>query len=155
VIGTLLFGLLRWQTGKKGFFGAAQDVDPDSLITPWLVACWLKIVICGLRRSHSVLMQWIDLSMVSDPGTFGWKEVAMYFQILGWTGAPPVGGKTSGSVASLHSSGQRISFRHTFPGTKNRPLCISSESLWFALGRNAPEYCLSAWFFPNSPLIAF
>lgn len=93
VIGTLLFGLLHWQAGKKGFFGATQNIDPDSLITPWLVACWLKIVIRGLRGSHSVLSQWIDLGMVSDPGTSRWEDVAMYFQILGWRGAPPVGGK--------------------------------------------------------------
>jgi hypothetical protein len=91
VIGSLLYGLFHWQAGMKGFFGAAQDVDPDSLITPWLVAYWLKIVISGLRRSHSVLIQWIDLSPVSDSGAFGWKEVSVHFQVLGWRGAPPVG----------------------------------------------------------------
>jgi hypothetical protein len=91
VIGTLLYGLFHWQAGKKGFFGATQNVDPDSRITTWLVAYWLKIVICALRRSHSILIQWIDLSMVSDPGRSGWKEVATYFHILGWRGIPPVG----------------------------------------------------------------
>jgi hypothetical protein len=93
VIGTLLYGLLHWQAGMKGFFAAAQNVEPDSRITPWLVAYWLKIVICALRRSHSVLIQWIDLSTVSDSGRSAWKEVAMYFQILGWRGIPPVGVK--------------------------------------------------------------
>ena len=93
VIGTLLYGLFNRQAGMKGFFAATQNVDPDSMITPWLVAYWLKIVISGLRCSHSVLIQWVDLGTVSDPGTSGWKEVAMYFQILGWSGVPPVGVK--------------------------------------------------------------
>jgi hypothetical protein len=91
VIGTLLHGLFHWQAGMKGFFAATQNVEPDSRITPWLVAYWLKIVICALRRSHSVLIQWIDLSAVSDSGTSGWKEAAMYFQSLGWSGSSPAG----------------------------------------------------------------
>lgn len=118
VIGTLLYGLSHWQAGKKGFFGATQNVEPDSRVTPWLVAYWLKIVLCGLRRSHSVMIQWVDLSTVSDPGTSGWKEVAMYFQILGWSGVPPVGVKlrellhryiraATGFVFGIPSQGRR------------------------------------------------
>ena len=91
VIGTLLYGLFHWQSGRKGFFGAVQNVHPDSRITPWLVAYWLQIVISGLRRSHRILIQWLDLGTVSDPGTSGWQEIATYFHILGWRGAPPVG----------------------------------------------------------------
>ena len=91
VIGTLLYGLFHWQAGNKGFFGAGRSVDPDSQITPWLVAYWLKVVLCGLHRSHSMLIQWVDLSTVSDPGTPGWEPLAQYFRILGWSGLPPVG----------------------------------------------------------------
>jgi hypothetical protein len=93
VIGTLLYGLFHWQAGNKGFFGACRSVDPDSQITPWLVAYWLKVVLCGLHRSHSMLIQWVDLSTVSDSGTPGWGQLAQYFQVFGWSEPPPVGGK--------------------------------------------------------------
>jgi hypothetical protein len=93
VVGTLLVGLSHWQAGMKGFFGATQNVDPDSRITPWLVTCWLQIVMSGFRRSHRILIRWFDLGTVSDPGTSGWQGIATYFHVLEWRGAPPVGKK--------------------------------------------------------------
>ena len=41
IIGILLLGLASRQQGEQGFQGAVLAVDPDSLVTPWLVACWL------------------------------------------------------------------------------------------------------------------
>ena len=86
VIGTLLLGLASRQQGEQGFQGAVLAVDPDSLVTPWLVACWLVLVRNGLRRAHAVLRHWYDLSGIRTaqrPGA-AWEEVAAYFRSLGW-----------------------------------------------------------------------
>lgn len=86
IIGALLLGLASRQQGEQGFRGAVLAVDPDSLVTPWLVACWLVLVRNGLRRAHAVLRQWYDLSAIRTaqrPGT-AWEEVAAYFRSLGW-----------------------------------------------------------------------
>jgi len=58
VMGTLLLGWGYWQRGQGGFWGASVEVDPDSLVTPWLVAFWLAAVLRGLRRSHAVLAEY-------------------------------------------------------------------------------------------------
>ena len=54
IIGALLLGLDSRQEGEQGFQGAVLAVDPDSLVTPWLVACWLVLVRSGLQRAHAV-----------------------------------------------------------------------------------------------------
>jgi len=86
IIGALLLGLASRQQGEQGFQGAVLAVDPDSLVTPWLVACWLVLVRSGLQRAHAVLRQWYDLSGIRTaqrPGAV-WEEVAAYFLSLGW-----------------------------------------------------------------------
>lgn len=86
IIGTLLLGLDSRQQGEQGFQGAVLAVDPDSLVTPWLVACWLVLVLSGLRRAHPVLRHWYDLSRIRTtqrPGA-AWEEVADYLLSLGW-----------------------------------------------------------------------
>ncbi len=45
IIGALLLGLDSRQQGQQGFQGAVLGVDPDSLVSPWLVACWLVVVL--------------------------------------------------------------------------------------------------------------
>jgi hypothetical protein len=82
IIGTLLLGLGVRQHGQKGFQGAVLAVDPDSLATPWLVACWLVLVRNGLRRAHAVLRRWYDLNGIRTGAA--WEEVAAYFLSLGW-----------------------------------------------------------------------
>jgi hypothetical protein len=85
VIGTLLLGLQCWQMGQKGFHGASLAVDPDSLLTPWLIACWLGMVVLGLRRAHGVLRQWYNLTGIrSSSRTLPWKEASGYFLCFGW-----------------------------------------------------------------------
>jgi hypothetical protein len=85
VIGTLLLGLQYRQTGQKGFHGASVAVDPDSLLTPWLIACWLGVVVLGLRRSHGMLRRWYSLTEIrSSSMTAVWKEAAGYFLCFGW-----------------------------------------------------------------------
>jgi hypothetical protein len=59
-------------------------VDPDSLVTPGLVAFWLAAVLRGLRRGHSVLGRFYDLTGSGTPKKVAlWEEVAGYFLALG------------------------------------------------------------------------
>jgi hypothetical protein len=86
VIGTLLLGLQSWQMGRKGFYGAMVAVDPESALYPWLVACWLVVVLQGLRRGHRLLVEFCDLSaMHTTYRTSHWQEAAGYFIAFGWT----------------------------------------------------------------------
>lgn len=81
VMETLLFGLKCWQMGQKGFHGASMKIDPESLVTPWLVARWLAAVVQGFRRSHAVLRQFYHLDGIHTSG--GWEEVAAYVAAIG------------------------------------------------------------------------
>jgi hypothetical protein len=84
VIGTLLLGFRCRQMGQRGFFGASLEVDPDSLVTPWLVACWLSVVMRGLQRCHAVLGRSYDLSRIhNSQSTEAWQQVEGYFLALG------------------------------------------------------------------------
>ena len=85
VIGTLLFGFACWQKGQRGFVGAMLEVDALSMVTPWLVLCWLGIVARGLQRAHSVLGRFHNLSAIgTQPGIVAWEGVDGYFQAFGW-----------------------------------------------------------------------
>ena len=81
VIGTLLLGMECWQTGQKGFYGASEAVDPDSLVTPWLITCWLVVVVRGLRRGHAMLRRLYPLDAIRTLEIAkGWQEAADYFR---------------------------------------------------------------------------
>lgn len=85
VIGTLLLGMGCWQRGQRGFHGASVAVDPDSLVTPWLITCWLVAVLRGLRRGHVALRRFYPLEAIRTPkGAEAWEEAAAYFVALGW-----------------------------------------------------------------------
>jgi len=85
VIGVLLLALKSRESGQRGFHGAAVRVDPDSGVTPWLVAYWVTVVVSGLRRAHATLMRWYDLSGIRSEGnTWEMEEVAGYVSCLGW-----------------------------------------------------------------------
>jgi len=81
VMGTLLLGMGCWQMGQKGFHGASLEVDPESLVTPWLITCWLVAVLRGLRRGHAVLRQFYNLDGIHTSGA--WEEAAAYFAAFG------------------------------------------------------------------------
>mgnify|MGYP001583804398 FL=1 len=84
VVGTLLFGMGCWQKGQRGFYGASLEVDPESLVTPWLITCWLVAVVRGLRHSHGALRQFYNLDGIHTPHRVGtWEEVALYFVAFG------------------------------------------------------------------------
>jgi hypothetical protein len=79
VVGALLLGMGCWQRGQKGFHGASvqvDEIDPENLVTPWLITCWLLAVVRGLRRSHAVLRRFYNLDGIHSCG--GWEEAAAY-----------------------------------------------------------------------------
>ena len=86
VLGALVLGLGCWQAGEKGFYGAALAVDPDSLLAPYLIACWLAMVLRGLRRAHGALSGLYDLSAVGRARRAhpSWLEFNGYLHALGW-----------------------------------------------------------------------
>jgi hypothetical protein len=85
VIRALLFGYNYWQWGQQGFFGASVEVDPDSLVTPYLIVFWLQAVVRGFRRAHPVLRRFYDLGGVHTSCKNGaWEEVGGYFIAMGW-----------------------------------------------------------------------
>lgn len=92
IIGTLLLGLGAREQKQQGFQGAVLAVDPESLVTPWLVACWLALVRNGLRRAHAVLRRWFALDRIrtGKRSDSPWVEVEAYFRSLGWD--PPIRG---------------------------------------------------------------
>ena len=84
VMGTLLLGWAYWQRGQGGFWGASVEVDPQSLVTPWLVAFWLAAVLRGLRRGHAVLGRFYGLTGIRTPKRAApWEQAAGYFLALG------------------------------------------------------------------------
>jgi hypothetical protein len=86
VIGVLLLGLQCWQQGQRGFHGASIAVDPESRLTPWLIACWLSAVLLGFRRAHGLLRGFYNLAEISISSmTAAWQEVGGYLSALGLT----------------------------------------------------------------------
>lgn len=84
-MGTLLLGFECWQMGRQGFWGAMLGVDPESMVTPWLVTYWLATVLRGFRRGHAVLARFYDLTGVrSSESTLSWHESAGYFAAFGY-----------------------------------------------------------------------
>ncbi len=87
VIGTLLLAFKYREAGQQGFYGASVEVDPDSEVTPWLVVCWLAVVLKGLRRGHAELGRLYDLAEVRAARgmSAACSEVAGYFLAFGWS----------------------------------------------------------------------
>jgi hypothetical protein len=63
-------------------------VDQESLVTPWLIVCWLAAIARGLRRAHAVLERFYHLSDIVSPPTYqtaSWQQVSGYFIAVGLT----------------------------------------------------------------------
>lgn len=88
VLRTLLLGLKSRKQGQRGFHGASLQLDPESLVTPWLIAFWLMVILKGLRRAHPILSQWVDLTSVHTSKE-AWGEISVYFFCLGWISQHP------------------------------------------------------------------
>jgi len=85
VVDVLLLAFRSWESGQRGFHGAAARVDPDSRVTPWLVSHWVTVILSGFRQAHAMLMHWYDLSGIRGLGNIvEMEEVAGYVACLGW-----------------------------------------------------------------------
>jgi hypothetical protein len=91
IVATLLLGLGCWRDGRRGFYGASVKVDQDSLVTPWLVACWFVLIVRGFKRAHTVLGRICDLSKIRSAAgsTVAWTEVGSYFLAFGYGSQTP------------------------------------------------------------------
>jgi hypothetical protein len=86
VFGVLLLGLQCRQRGQKGYHGATLAVDPESFVTPWLIATWLAMAVLGFRRAHAVLSGFYNLAEIHIENITGaWEKVAGYFTCWGCT----------------------------------------------------------------------
>jgi len=128
VIGTLLLAFQCRQMGQQGFYGASVSVDPESLVTPWLIACWLAIVLQGLRRGHRALVGFYDLSRIRIRQQMPpWGEMSGYFMAFSLRPRAPRG-HTEGVIERLLYRYSRSTARFLFG--------VPSQS---RLRRNLPE----------------
>lgn len=67
---------------------AAEQAHPDSNITPFLVWCWLKAVVLGLRRAHAFLNGSCDLRQVQS----GQGRKGLAAEVAGYLAAIAAGG---------------------------------------------------------------
>jgi hypothetical protein len=55
------------ETDHRGFSSVIEQWLPvDSVITGWLLACWLNVITIGFRRSHAWLAKRYDMSRISS-----------------------------------------------------------------------------------------
>jgi hypothetical protein len=102
VVRTILLVLEHRRRGRRGFHGAWLEVDPDSLVTPWLIACWVAVVLKGLKRAHPVLRARYDLSGIRTAGREESVELQLYFTAFGaWP--PPAGPEALVTAARNYS----------------------------------------------------
>ena len=121
VVRTILLVLEHRRRGRRGFHGAWLEVDPDSLVTPWLIACWLAVVHKGLRRAHPVLRARYDLSGIRSTvgGDALGTELEMYVTAFGaW---PRSGGLEVLVAVARHYSRQSGGFLFGTPSQLRGP----------------------------------
>ncbi len=104
LVRTILLVLEHRRRGRCGFHGASLEVDPDSSVTPWLIACWVAVLLKGFRRAHPVLRARYDLSAIRTTGREDSRgtELQMYFRAFGaWP--PPAGPEALLAVVRSYS----------------------------------------------------
>ena len=91
ILATLLFGLVCWRKGQRGFHGASIGVHPDSLVSPWLVAYWLAMIVRGFKGAHATLRRICDLSDIRSAAgsALAWPELESYFLAFGYDTQTP------------------------------------------------------------------
>lgn len=84
---SMVFALLL-AMGKSFFSVAENELDAECNANGWLLLCWQKHCVRGLRRSHVVLTQWHDLGHAQA----GPDELSSYCKALGIRGPPSCSG---------------------------------------------------------------
>ena len=83
---------LRFEAqGYSGYEAAVKHDETDSAITPFLVWCWLRVVVTGLRRAHCVLRAQYDLRAVQS----GQSRRGLMGEAAGYQRAIAAGGSAS------------------------------------------------------------
>src|SRR5208337_2897455 len=83
------------ETERRGFCSVAEQWLPvDSVITGWLLACWVNVIVAGFRRGHAWLAKRYDLRRVSSAKTSVAKlgEVHTYCDAIFARGPPTADG---------------------------------------------------------------
>jgi hypothetical protein len=62
----VILAITLHRQGKGGCEGSIKKADPESNVTPFLVWCWLGLVVSGLRRAHVLLAEVYDLGQVES-----------------------------------------------------------------------------------------
>ena len=91
ILCVVLLAVEGWAVDVEGCSYAVREVEHDAeALTPWLVACWLKLVAKGLEQAHGELCRQYDLTAVrSDkPAGLPWATLAAYAAAL-WGRDPP------------------------------------------------------------------
>lgn len=84
MLAVLILGLGCFEAEQGAFGGAVLGVPPDSLLTPYLVACWLHMVLRGLRRAHGSLSRFYDLGGTPPRDASPWQKLKAYLLAWGW-----------------------------------------------------------------------
>ena len=69
--------------GNGGCEGAAGKADSESDVTPFLVWCWVAMVVAGLRRAHALLARAYDLRRVRS----GWGRAGCIAELTEYLSA--------------------------------------------------------------------
>jgi len=108
LVALLLAAELR-TPGGSGLTRAATALPADAGVSPWLLCCWLRLAVRGLRRAHAVLRQGHDLSDVrSGTDREGQlTEITRYVAAFAQRGRGPPGPRAVGRLLKhyQHRSG--------------------------------------------------
>jgi hypothetical protein len=98
----LLLAQKAAEIDHRGFCAVAEQWLPvDSVITGWLLACWLNIIVAGFRRGHAWLAKRYDLRRVSSAKTSAARldEIHTYCNAIFARGPP-----TANSIFAVASA---------------------------------------------------
>jgi hypothetical protein len=88
VAGALILAYQCYRQGHKGYYGASVQVDPNSLVTPFLIYRWAIMAQRGFNRAHHVLAKFYSLSSFGHGNEPMLKQVYLYIRYISGK-APP------------------------------------------------------------------
>jgi len=108
----LLLAYNAAETDHRGFCTVAEQWLPvDAVITGWLLACWLNVIVAGFRRGHAWLAKRYDLRRVSSAKTSAARlnEIHTYCDAI-FARGPPTAGDIIAVAGAYGSANQRFLF---------------------------------------------
>jgi hypothetical protein len=89
VITMVILATKLYRQGQAGCEGSVEKADAESSVTPFLVWCWLGLVVAGLRRAHVFLTRAYDLRQIRS----GWGRASRIAELTAYLKAISVGGR--------------------------------------------------------------